>query len=149
MIAQGSGENGWRRAAGTGRWEAHSFLEVAFLGGSDPALCGQRTSRSQRGAAGRARQPAQELVEPPARRWGQRVPTSSQNFTVSKAGEAGGTRNSFLCSAVFLLSRCSKRETGEVSQKCLHVKFNCHFPNASCKSGTSLAVQCSVAELGC
>lgn len=49
----------------TGRWEGRSFLEVAFVGGSDPALCGQRTSRSQRGAAGRAHQPAQEPLEPP------------------------------------------------------------------------------------
>lgn len=78
-----------------------------------------------------------------------KVPTSSQNFAISKAGEAGGIRNSFLCSAVFSLSRCLKRETGEVSQKRLHVKFNCHFLNASCKSGTSLAVQCGIAKPGC
>ena len=134
----------------TGRWEALSFLEVVFVGGLDPALCGQRTSRSQHRAAGQTLQPVQEQLEPPVRSLGTgRVPATSQTFTLSKAGEAGGMRNSFLCSAVFSLSKCLKRETGAVSQKRLRVKFNCHFLNASCKSGTSLAVQCSIAKLGC
>lgn len=46
----------------TGRWETLSFLEVVFVGGLGPALCGQRTSRSQPRAAGQTLQPVQEQL---------------------------------------------------------------------------------------
>lgn len=48
----GAGEQvGWLEE-GSQQWEALSFLALVFVGGLAPALCGQRTPRSQHRAAG-------------------------------------------------------------------------------------------------